>query len=269
MSRRAHLHLQTDPVMAGIITAVGRFDFKPRLELEPFHSLARAITYQQLNGTVAQSIFNRLTNLFPTRPFAAPAEVLAASDAALRGVGLSYAKIAALKDLAAKTLEGVVPTGAQLAGLGDEEIIERLSSVRGIGRWTVQMMLIFQLGRPDVLPVDDFGVRNGFRLAYGLNGMPLPKALAQFGERWQPYRSIAAWYLWRAVELAREGRLPRCARRPRIAVKPVAKPAVVRGATAKARPSAPARRVAKRTGSQHGASGRSPKAPRRTSPRAA
>jgi DNA-3-methyladenine glycosylase II len=126
----------------------------------------------------------------------------------LRAAGFSLAKITALKDLAKKTLAGVVPERAGLDGIGDEEIIERITQVRGVGRWTVEMMLMFQLGRPDVLPVDDFGVRNGFRLAYGLRKMPTPRALVSFGERWRPHRTAAAWYLWRALELARAGKLP-------------------------------------------------------------
>ncbi|NBU25862.1 MAG: DNA-3-methyladenine glycosylase 2 family protein, partial [Gammaproteobacteria bacterium] len=120
-------------------------------------------------------------------------------------VGFSAAKAAALRDLAARTLEGVVPDSATLARLDDAAIVARLTQVRGIGPWTVQMMLMFQLGRPDVLPVDDYGVRNGFRLAYSLAELPTPRELARHGERWAPYRSAAAWYLWRAVDLARAG----------------------------------------------------------------
>ncbi len=127
--------------------------------------------------------------------------IVDASTASLRAAGFSFAKVAALKDLAAKTLEAVVPHRAALESLPDDAIIERLTAVRGIGRWTVEMLLMFQLGRPDVLPVDDFGVRTGFRLAYGLREMPQPQALSAWGERWRPYRSAAAWYLWRAVEL--------------------------------------------------------------------
>lgn len=141
--------------------------------------------------------------MFPT-----PQQVLAAPESTLRAAGFSFAKIASLRDLAAKTLDGTVPDHETLDALDDETIIERLTHVRGIGRWTVEMMLIFQLGRQDVLPVDDFGVRNGFRLAYGLRKMPAPKPLAAYGERWGPYRSAAAWYLWRAVELHRDGKLP-------------------------------------------------------------
>ena len=134
--------------------------------------------------------------------------MLQTPDAKMRAVGLSFAKIASIKDLAAKTIEGIVPPQEILHTLENEEIIERITRVRGIGRWTVEMMLMFRLGRPDILPVDDFGVRNGFRLAYGLRGMPTPRALAEYGARWAPYRSVAAWYLWRAVDLHRDGKLP-------------------------------------------------------------
>ena len=139
-------------------------------------------------------------------------------DDKLRAVGLSFAKIASIKDLARKTLDGVVPPSEILHTLADDEIIERLTQVRGIGRWTVEMMLMSRLGRPDVLPIDDFGVRNGFRLAYGLRGMPTPRALAEFGARWAPYRSVAAWYLWRAVDLHRAGKLPAPATPTRIKI---------------------------------------------------
>ncbi len=144
--------------------------------------------------------------------------VLATPDEKMRAVGLSFAKIASIKDLARKTLDGVVPPSEILHTLDDEQIIERLTQVRGIGRWTVEMMLMSRLGRPDVLPIDDFGVRNGFRLAYGLRGMPTPRALAEFGTRWAPFRSVAAWYLWRAVDLHRSGKLPAPATPTRIKV---------------------------------------------------
>ena len=126
----------------------------------------------------------------------------------MRGAGLSRAKVLAVKDIAAKTLEGVVPSRRALAKLDDESIIRQLVAVRGVGRWTVEMFLMFTLGRPDVLPVADFGVQNGFRLAYGKREMPTPKALAKFGERWAPWRTTAAWYLWRAVDLHKAGQLP-------------------------------------------------------------
>ena len=144
--------------------------------------------------------------------------VLDTPDDKMRAVGLSFAKIASIKDLARKTLDGVVPPSEILHTLGDDEIVERITQVRGIGRWTVEMMLMSRLGRPDVLPIDDFGVRNGFRLAYGLRGMPTTRALAEFGARWAPYRSVAAWYLWRAVDLHREGKLPAPATPTRIKI---------------------------------------------------
>ena len=125
-------------------------------------------------------------------------------EQAIRGAGFSRTKVAALRDLAAKTLDGTVPTGAIVRKLDDDAIIERLIAVRGVGRWTVEMLLIFQLGRPDVLPVDDFGVRNGFRIAYRRRSMPTPNAVRKYGERWKPYRTAAAWYLWRAADRSKK-----------------------------------------------------------------
>jgi DNA-3-methyladenine glycosylase II len=203
---------KVDPVLAGLIRAAGKFTHVPNAEHTPFHALARAIAHQQLNGTAAESIFGRFVGLYPPNANGAAlleAElVLATPEDKLRAVGLSFAKIASIKDLATKTIAGTVPAYEILHTLENEEIIERLTQVRGIGRWTVEMMLMSRLGRPDVLPVDDFGVRNGFRLAYGLRGMPTPRALAEFGARWAPFRSVAAWYLWRAVDLHKAGKLP-------------------------------------------------------------
>ena len=203
---------RVDPVLANLIRAAGKFTHVPNAQHTPFHALARAIAHQQLNGTAAESIFGRFVGLYAVNGAAAAlleAEmVLATPDDKLRAVGLSFAKIASIKDLAAKTIAGTVPPYEILHTLESEEIIERLTQVRGIGRWTVEMLLISRLGRPDILPVDDFGVRNGFRLAYGLRAMPTPRALAEFGARWAPFRSVAAWYLWRAVDLHRAGKLP-------------------------------------------------------------
>jgi DNA-3-methyladenine glycosylase II len=249
MHRHAHRILKADPVMAALIEGAGPCRLQSREQHEPFEALARAIAHQQLHGAAAESILARFVALFDAPDFPSPQQVLAIPERQMRAVGFSAAKTAALKDLATKTIEGVVPPRAELASLSDLEIIERISRVRGIGRWTVEMMLMFQLKRRDVLPVDDFGVRNGFRLAYGLKAMPTPRALAQFGERWQPYRSIAAWYLWRAVELARAGRLPQCTRPPRIALVKAAKSLQARRArsarTARAQ-SPTARRKARR-----------------------
>jgi DNA-3-methyladenine glycosylase II len=209
MSEHILTHLAAaDPVLGGLIRAVGPYRLEPQIDCHPFEALAQAIAHQQLNGTAANTILRRLVDSCGAGVFPTPQMVLAASRQSLRGAGFSFAKVAALRDLADKTLAAVVPDAATLHALTDEDIITRLTQVRGIGRWTVEMLLIFRLGRPDVLPVDDFGVRAGFRAAYGLSTTPRPKALAAFGERWKPYRSVAAWYLWRALELKRAGTLP-------------------------------------------------------------
>lgn len=197
---------KSDPVMRRLIREVGPFSLTPQSKRSPFESLARAIAYQQLHEKAAESILRRFVDLFPTRRFPQPADLLAMDEDAIRGAGFSRAKIAALRDLAAKTLDGTVPTGAMVRKLDDEAIVERLIAVRGVGRWTVEMLLIFQLGRPDILPADDFGVRNGFRIAYGRRSMPTPKDVLRYGERWKPYRTAASWYLWRAADCAKEAK---------------------------------------------------------------
>jgi DNA-3-methyladenine glycosylase II len=209
MTQLIMTHLGTvDPVMKQLIVAAGPLAMPSREEHSPFEALARAIAHQQLHGKAAQSILNRFVTTCGNGTFPQPDALLTLTDAALRASGFSFSKIAALRDLASKTLSGLVPHRDALHGLSDLAIIERLTAVRGIGRWTVEMLLMFQLRRPDVLPVDDFGVRYGFRVAYGLRKMPAPQVLALFGERWAPHRSAAAWYLWRAVDLARAGQLP-------------------------------------------------------------
>ena len=190
--------------MRRLIRDVGPFALTPRGRRTPFESLARAIAFQQLHEKAAESILKRFIALFPGRRFPRPAELLTAHADAIRGAGFSGAKVLALRDLAAKTLDGTVPTGREIKTLDDDAIVERLVAVRGIGRWTVEMLLIFQLGRPDVLPVDDFGVRNGFRMAYRRRTMPTPKEVLRYGERWKPYRTAAAWYLWRAADRAKQ-----------------------------------------------------------------
>ena len=217
MSRRITAHLAgRDAVMAALVAAVGAYRLEPELECTLFRALARAIAHQQLHANAANAILRRFVSSCGSGEFPTPEEVLAAPRRKLRAAGFSLAKIAALKDLAGKTLTGAVPERAALENIDDEEIIERITQVRGIGRWTVQMMLMFQLGRRDILPAEDFGVRNGFRLAYGLRKLPPPQALAAFAERWRPHRTAAAWYLWRAVELARAGQLPSPAERIRL-----------------------------------------------------
>jgi DNA-3-methyladenine glycosylase II len=204
-SSSAIRHLSNvDPVMRRLIHDVGPFALIPKVRRTPFESLARAIAFQQLHEKAAESILKRFIALFPGRRFPRPAELLTAHADAIRGAGFSGAKVLALRDLAAKTLDGTVPTGREIKTLDDDAIVERLVEVRGIGRWTVEMLLIFQLGRPDVLPVDDFGVRNGFRMAYRRRTMPTPKEVLRYGERWKPYRTAAAWYLWRAADRAKQ-----------------------------------------------------------------
>ncbi len=194
-------HLATvDPVMRRLIEQIGPFSLKPKVRRSPFESLARAIAYQQLHDKAAESILKRFIALFPGRRFPRPDELLTMSIRSIRTAGFSRPKSMALRDLAIKTLDGTVPTSRIINTLDDEAIIERLTEVRGIGRWTVEMLLIFQLGRPDVLPVDDFGVRNGFRIAYGHRAMPTPKLVLRYGQRWRPYRTVASWYLWRAAD---------------------------------------------------------------------
>lgn len=190
--------------MRRLIRVIGPYTLKPRVRRSPFESLARAIAYQQLHDKAAESILRRFIALCPGPRFPTPKELLALNTRAIRRAGFSRAKVAALRDLAAKALDGTVPTSRAVRTLDDDAIVERLVAVRGIGRWTVEMLLIFQLGRPDVLPVDDFGVRSGFRIAYGRRTMPTPKEVLRYGERWKPHRTAAAWYLWRAADRAKE-----------------------------------------------------------------
>ena len=201
MTPEALDHLsRVDPVMRRLIRRHGPCGLKPERRRSPFQSLVQAVAHQQLHGTAAGNILARFKRLFPGRRFPRPADLATVTDEQLRACGFSFAKIRAIRDLAEKTLAGVVPTGREMARLPDEEIIARLTEVRGVGRWTAEMLLIFQLGRPDVLPVDDFGVRNGFRLAYGRRALPTPKEIRKFGERWRPHGTTAAWYLWRAAD---------------------------------------------------------------------
>lgn len=194
----AHRHLARDPVMRHLIRLHGPCGLEPR-RWSPYEALTRAIAHQQLNGRAAQSILGRFVALFGNGRFPTPLQVMATPPARLRRAGFSHAKVQAIKDIARHALAGTVPTRRAAARLTNDEIIERLLPIRGVGRWTVEMLLIFTLGRADVLPVDDFGVREGYRRACGKRTRPTPKALRRLGERWQPYRSVAAWYLWRAA----------------------------------------------------------------------
>jgi DNA-3-methyladenine glycosylase II len=191
--------LHADPAIAAVIRRVGRCALVVDRE-EPYTALVSAIAHQQLHGAAARTILARFRALYPADCFPTPAQILSTPETALRGCGFSAAKTAAILDIAAKTAEGLVPTRRAAARLPDAALIERLTAIRGVGRWTVEMLLIFTLGRPDVLPVDDFGVREGFRLMHGLEAQPRPADLAAMGEIWAPHRSTAAWYLWRAAD---------------------------------------------------------------------
>ena len=188
--------------MAELIARSRRYNITPAVSLRPFDALAESIAYQQLSGKAAATIFGRVRALYPKRKWLDPEQLLATPDETLRAAGLSRAKTAALKDLAAKTIDGTVPAGRALIRMSDDEIITRLTAVRGIGRWTVEMLLLFDLGRPDVWPVDDYGVQKGFAKTFGRRKLPTPKQLMKFGEKWRPYRSVAAWYFWRALDTA-------------------------------------------------------------------
>jgi 3-methyladenine DNA glycosylase/8-oxoguanine DNA glycosylase len=192
---------QADTKLAGLIQRVGDFTLRPEPSQSLFAALVRAIVYQQLSGRAASTILGRVIKLFAPKRFPTPRDLLEIEPERLRGAGLSAAKTAALRDLATRTLDGTVPSLAQVRRLDDEEIIERLITVRGIGRWTAEMLLMFKLGRPDVLPLGDLGIRKGYAVTFGSPKLPDPEVIARRAERWRPYRSVASWYLWRALEL--------------------------------------------------------------------
>jgi DNA-3-methyladenine glycosylase II len=209
MSPKALEHLRAqDPVMEGLIAVLDPCGLKPIPRRSPFESLVRAVAHQQLHGKAADTILGRFIALVPERRFPRPEDVLKLSEESLRAAGFSRGKIAAIHDIARRTIDGVVPPASVLSRLSDDEIVERLTQCRGIGRWSVEMLLIFKLARPDVLPVDDFGIRDGFRAAYGRMTAPKPRELLEFGERWRPHRTTASWYLWRAADRAKRVPVP-------------------------------------------------------------
>lgn len=194
--------LKRHPVLKRIIKDIGPCTLEP-VQREPYEALVRAIAHQQVHGRAAEAILGRFLAQHPGYAFPPPEAVLAMEVDAMRACGFSQSKVAAIRDIAEKSAGGLVPTRDGCARLSDAELIERLVAIRGVGRWTVEMLLIFTLGRPDVLPVDDFGVREGWKVAAGLETQPKPKDLALVGEAWAPWRSIAAWYLWRAADAAK------------------------------------------------------------------
>lgn len=200
-TRRALRHLRkADPRLAKVIEQIG--PYRPSMDnmVSPFDTLMQAITYQQLSGKAAATIHGRVRALFPDKDAPHPKALLALHGKHLRGAGLSRNKVLAMQDLAARTLDGTVPDYKTLARMSDAEVIERLTQVRGVGRWTVEMLLISSLGRPDVLPVTDLGIRKGFRHAYGMKSLPAYSTLERAGRSWAPYRSVASWYLWRLAD---------------------------------------------------------------------
>jgi DNA-3-methyladenine glycosylase II len=199
VSKRAVEHLSADPAMAALIERVGPVQLHPR-RLSPFQSLAHAVIHQQLSGQAAGTILGRFRALFGPDGFPAPEAVLKASPDRLRSAGLSRPKARYVLGIAQHAVDGHLPTLEECERLTDEELVSRLTAIKGVGRWTVEMLLIFNLGRPDVLPVHDLGVRKGFRHAYGKRKLPKPEQLARYGLRWKPYRTAAAWYLWRAAD---------------------------------------------------------------------
>jgi len=192
-----------DPRLGELILRAGAFTMRPEPTQSLFAALVESIVYQQLSGRAAETILGRVVALYRPRRFPRPADLIATPVERLRSAGLSAAKTAALKDLAARTLDGTVPTMARVRRMSDDEIVERLTAVRGIGRWTVEMLLLFRLGRPDVLPLGDLGVRKGFARAFNRRVLRDPMVLSRRAERWRPYRSVASWYLWRALDLER------------------------------------------------------------------
>jgi DNA-3-methyladenine glycosylase II len=195
----AYRHLrQADPVVARLIEEHG--PYRPRPAQDHLASLMRTIMFQQLNGTAAQAIQRRWMALYSDEErYPTPSEILATTDEAFRSAGVSRQKAGYLRDLAEHALDGRLAFDG-IEGLPDEEVAARITAVKGLGEWSAHMFLMFQLGRPDVLPVGDFGVRNGMRIAYGLGEMPSPARARELGAPWAPYRSVGSWYMWRAVE---------------------------------------------------------------------
>ena len=193
---------ERDEALKALIAETAPFQIDVADAQSPYEVLLESIVYQSISGKAAATIFGRIKGLSATGGVPTPEEILKLRKPVLRKAGLSGAKVEAMRDLAQKALDGVVPSHDEAVKMSDEELVERLVSVRGIGAWTVEMFLIFRLGRPDVLPIHDLGVKKGWSVAYGKKYMPKPQELLRFGERWRPYRTVASWYMWRAFERA-------------------------------------------------------------------
>ena len=193
--------VEIDPILANVIARVGPCAVAPNAKVDLFQALVRSIVYQQLHGKAAAAIHARVLKVTGGgRGRSGAAAVQKVPDAVLRGAGLSANKLLAIRDLAARTLDGTIPTARVAAQLGDDELIERLTAVRGIGPWTVHMLLIFHLGRPDVMPTGDFAIRKAFSLLYRRGRAVTPAAILRHARLWQPHRSVASWYLWRSLD---------------------------------------------------------------------
>ena len=197
--REASEHLASlDPDWSRHIAAIGPCLHQATPGREPYEALVRAIAYQQLHARAAEAILGRLLALFPEGAFPQPEQLLGVTPDTLRACGFSASKMATIQGIAQARLEGLVPTRDEALAMADETLIERLVALRGVGRWTVEMLLIYSLERSDILPVDDFGVREGYRRLKGLDKAPTPAQMRSLGGGWRPYRTVAAWYLWRA-----------------------------------------------------------------------
>lgn len=200
-ARAERFLMRRDPVLGAIIKQHGRCRLADAQYEDPFRAIVEAIVWQQLSGKAAATIFDRFLGLFPDRTFPTPEQVAATSDEELRAIGFSRQKIGYLRDLCEKMEAGVLPFD-RLDEMNDDEVIEALTQVKGIGRWTAEMVLMFKLQRPDVLPVDDLGIVKAIRAAYQLRTDPDPDRIRKIGEKWRPYRSIASWYLWQSRDNA-------------------------------------------------------------------
>lgn len=205
MNRNAATYLKSvDPVLERLIEKFGHVRIQPR-RVPPFQSLIHAIAHQQLSGKAASTIFKRFQALFGNGQFPTPEQIMEVDLEKICSVGFSKAKASFVHGVAERALNGFIPTMAQCTKMTDTEIVERLTEVKGVGRWTVEMFLMFNLGRPDVLPIHDFGVRKGFQIAYNKRRLPEPEQLEKFGKKWSPYRTTAALYMYRAADFLKNG----------------------------------------------------------------
>jgi DNA-3-methyladenine glycosylase II len=197
--RPAVRHLKAaDPVMARVIAIVGPCRLDPSQRPDVFHALVRAIIYQQLNGSAAGSIYRKFKGLYPGKRFPNAADIRGTPDAAIRGAGISPQKLSYLRDLSLKMEDGTLNL-RRLHAMDDNAVVEHLTQVKGVGRWTAEMVLMFTLGRPDVLPVDDYGFKRAVQIAYKMRGLPKPDRLQKLAEPWRPFRTVGTWYMWQSL----------------------------------------------------------------------